>query len=298
MQTRVGVSRVGPSLAGPEEHRSFGPADSPFRIHLLNGFARQYTAYERDGAFSLKWVPRGRARYSVDRLHHQLAGHKVLLLQAGQPYEIAFLDRSGTESFCLFFSEALLSEALAASEIEAGGRHSQQYVDMVFMPSHGLTSILSWLRSHALTLNRDPGRAEEILLSLLGDLTLIRREHRSLAAAIPAQRPATRRRLLSSVQRAKEMIDDYQGRPPPLKELARATGLSKFHFLRTFKATFNASPMEYAERRRIERGQHLLQQSRSSVGAIAEQLGWESQSAFTKAFRRHIGITPREFRKG
>jgi AraC-like DNA-binding protein len=198
--------------------------------------------------FSLKWFPRGSARYGVDRLHHRLAGDKVLLLQAGQPYEIEFLDRRGTESFCLFFSEALLREALAAGEIEDDGRDRLQYVDMVFTLSDGLISVLTLLRSRAPTLDKNQGRAEEILLSLLAELTLIRLDHQRLAAAIPARRPGTRRRLLGSVQRAKEMIDDRAGRPPPLEELARAAGLSKFHLLRTFKAAFNASPMEYAER--------------------------------------------------
>jgi AraC-like DNA-binding protein len=296
MQTRIGISRVGTGLARPAEYRSFGPADSRFRIDLLNGFARQFNAYQRDGVFSLKWFPRGSARYGVDRLHHRLAGDKVLLLQAGQPYEIEFLDRRGTESFCLFFSEALMREALAAGEFDEDGRDRLQYVDMVFTPSDGLTTVLTWLRSHALTLDKNQGRAEEILLSLLAELTLVRRDHQRLAAAIPARRPGTRRRLLGSVQRAKEMIDDHVGRPPPLEELARATGLSKFHLLRTFKAAFNASPMEYAERRRIERSQDLLRRTSSSVGAIAERLGWESQSAFAKAFRRHVGVTPRVFR--
>ena len=80
--------------------RSYGPASSASHIGILNGFARDFTAVNRDGAFSLKWIPRGAARYHVDRVQHRLEGDKVLLLQAGQPYEVEFLDRRGSESFC------------------------------------------------------------------------------------------------------------------------------------------------------------------------------------------------------
>ena len=43
---------------------------------------------------------------------------KLLLLDAGQSYEVEFLDRTGTESFCLFFSNALVREA--STEVAAG----------------------------------------------------------------------------------------------------------------------------------------------------------------------------------
>jgi len=92
------------------------------------------------------------------------------------------------------------------------------------------------------------------------------------------------------------MIEDFQGRPLGLDELAHAASLSKFHLLRLFKATFNVSPVEYADRCRVDRGKDLLRHTRLPIGRIAERLGYESQSAFTRMFRRHTGVTPRVFR--
>src|SRR5262249_18985504 len=59
-------------------------------------------------------------------------------------------------------------------------------------------------------------RLEEALLLLLDDVTTLAEDHRRLAGRVPAKRPATRRRLLGRLQRAREMIDDHQGRPPSL----------------------------------------------------------------------------------
>ena len=44
--------------------------------------ARRFLAREQDGAYSLKWIPRGAARYTVNGVHHYLAGDKLLLLDA------------------------------------------------------------------------------------------------------------------------------------------------------------------------------------------------------------------------
>jgi AraC family transcriptional regulator len=99
-------------------------------------------------------------------------------------------------------------------------------------------------------------------------------------------------------QTAREMIEDCAERPPDLTQLAEASALSKFHLLRLFAETFGATPLEYAQLRRVERAKDLLRLSRLSIIRIAETLGYESQSAFGRTFRRHSGTTPRAFRSG
>lgn len=291
MRTRIHIDRVGPDVRGPSGTRSYGPVECASPISILNGFARRFSIANRDGAFSLKWIPQGAARYEVDGVQHRLAGERVLVLQAGQPYEVEFLDLRGTESFCLFFPAALLVEA-------GSGRRDLQLADMVFKPPTHVSAALRHLRTKMAALETEPARLEEALLLLLADVSALDDEHRRLAERVPAKRPATRRRLLGRLQRAKEMIDDHQGHPPPLEALAEASALSVFHFLRLFTATFGLTPIAYADRRRVERAKQLLRSSRLTVAQTAERLGFESQSAFAKMFRRHVGVTPRLFREG
>jgi AraC family transcriptional regulator len=104
--------------------------------------------------------------------------------------------------------------------------------------------------------------------------------------------------LLGRLQRAREMIEDRIDRPPTLDELAQASCLSKFHLLRLFAATFERSPTQYAEQCRLERARQLLLRTRQPVGRIAEKLGYESQSAFARMFRRRLGMTPSAYRSG
>jgi AraC-like DNA-binding protein len=307
METCISIAREGTESHEQAGTRSYGPSNSPSTIFILNGFARNFAIRNEHGAFSLKWIPKGAARYEVDRVQHHLVGDKVLLLHAGQPYEVEFLDRSGTESFCLFFSGSLLKEVLADNEADADlqpvGRLGRlrdhyQFADMVFRAPLELAATLHGLRRSIGTLDEPPERFEETALSLLGDLAAISHNHRRLAQKVPARRPATRRLLLARLQRAREMIEDHQGRPPPLEELARVSCLSKFHLLRLFKATFDVPPLQYADRCRVERSKNLLRHTGLSIGQVAERLGYESQSAFGKMFRRYVGVTPRDFRAG
>jgi hypothetical protein len=85
MQTRIDIVRADGDTPGQLATRSDGHAENPLAITVLNGTARNFVAHDSDGAFSLKWIPRGAACYRVARLHHHLSGELALLLQAGQP---------------------------------------------------------------------------------------------------------------------------------------------------------------------------------------------------------------------
>jgi AraC family transcriptional regulator len=257
--------------------------------------AKRFLTREQDGAYSLKWIPRGAARYTVGGVHHYLAGDKVLLLDVGQSYEVEFLDRNGTESFCLFFSDVLLREA---STDTAAGRENAQFADMVFAPSPDLGAMLRSLRQNLARADMTLAAFEEKLLGVLATTIVLGDDHRRLVERVPGKRAATRRRLLSQLQRAREMIEDCAERPPNLTQLAEVSALSKFHLLRLFAETFGTTPFEYAQLRRVERAKDLLRNSPLSIVRIAETLGYESQSAFARTFRRQAGATPRAFRSG
>jgi len=299
MQTSITVARLAPGAPLGDSIRTHGTAGVAPSITVLNGFARKFAAFDRDGAFSLKWIPRGAARCGVERLHHRLHGDKLLLLHPGQPYEVEFEGATGTESFCLFFATSLLENVLAdyhSEHLEGSGSIFRQGADVVFTPPPDVYSKLWRLRSGLAELEEDPERLEETLLSLLYDCIAIGTAHCRLADRVPGKRASTRRRLLARVQRARELIDDRQGRPISLQELAAASGLSKFHLLRCFQSVFGSPPAEFAEQRRMARAVALLKQTPLSVGQIAERLGYQSQSAFGKSFRRLSGVSPRQFR--
>jgi AraC-like DNA-binding protein len=80
-----------------------------------------------------------------------------------------------------------------------------------------------------------------------------------------------------------------------LQELAERVGMSRSTFALRFKETVGASPMDYLTRWRMLRAGDRLANTGDQVGAIALSLGYESESAFSTAFKRVMGCSPRQF---
>jgi len=237
----------------------------------------------------VKWIPQGAARYVVGGVEHRLKGDKVLLLHEGDAYDMEFMAPHVSESFCLFFSRALVAESLDGGRLEPGA-------DVVFRPSPALTSALHALRRRLDGPRPSAQELEERLLLLLDGFAAVSRDHHRRVDALPARRATTRRALFARLQRAREMIEDNLARPPSLEALARESCLSRFHLLRLFKTAFDRSPMAYAAQRRTERAKDLLRGSSLPIERIGERLGYASPSAFARTFKRMTGVTPSAFR--
>src|SRR5579859_5352117 len=83
-----------------------------------------------------------------------------------------------------------------------------------------------------------------------------------------------------------------------LQELAQRVGMSRSSFAERFKETVGDSPMEYLTRWRMLLAGDRLENSKDSVSAIALSLGYESESAFSTAFKRVMGCSPRQYARG
>lgn len=82
-----------------------------------------------------------------------------------------------------------------------------------------------------------------------------------------------------------------------LQELAERSGMSRSIFASKFKATVGTAPMEYLTRWRMLLAGQRLTSSDDPISVIALSLGYESESAFGKAFRRVIRSSPRQYRR-
>ncbi len=86
--------------------------------------------------------------------------------------------------------------------------------------------------------------------------------------------------------------------PWTLQELAERAGMSRSTFALRFKETVGASPIEYLTRWRMLLAGDRLENSGDSISVIALSLGYESESAFSTAFKRVMGASPRRYSRG
>lgn len=277
---------------GPGVIRRFGAADAASRIVVINGRGRAWQARSAGCGFSVKTAPRGRVRYGVERADHRLQGPGALLVNSGQPYDMAF--EAEGETFCLFWSDDLVAEAWAAGDpFEAEGREAVgEFPNLVFRPDAAFGRAVASL--HADVAEDTIADLEARLLDILAAAVATAKRHRGQAARAPAARASTRRHILARLEVARALIEG--GEAANLDQVARACGLSKFHLVRLFRAVFDCTPMKYAERVRLDRAAQALRSGRRLIDEVAFEAGYETAAAFGRAFRRRHGAPPSAFR--
>ncbi len=88
------------------------------------------------------------------------------------------------------------------------------------------------------------------------------------------------------------------GHPWTIQDLAHRAGMSRTVFAQTFKRKVGVTSMQYLTHWRMSLASARLKGSNDSVSVISSAVGYETESAFGKTFRKVWGCSPREHRRG
>jgi len=91
-------------------------------------------------------------------------------------------------------------------------------------------------------------------------------------------------------------LESRSAEPHTLTELARIAGLSRYHFLRTFKCLTGITPHQWLLRARLRDAAQRLRTGRDPVTEIALDVGFEDLSNFIRSFRAEFGVSPGRYR--
>lgn len=92
-------------------------------------------------------------------------------------------------------------------------------------------------------------------------------------------------------------IQEHYAEPITVARLAELCGFSQVHFMNIFKAAIGSTCIEYLVEYRLARASLELQESEHSITQIALDTGFQNISYFNRAFKRHYGMTPSEYRR-
>jgi AraC-like DNA-binding protein len=96
---------------------------------------------------------------------------------------------------------------------------------------------------------------------------------------------------------ALRLLHEDPQKPWTVDQLASKAGMSRSAFASRFKTRVGEAPMEYLTRWRMFRASTLLRRTELPISEIARQVGYESDAALSKAFRRMTGVAPSAFRR-
>lgn len=92
-------------------------------------------------------------------------------------------------------------------------------------------------------------------------------------------------------------IDEHFREDLPVTMLAEVSGVSQQYLCRVFRQTMNIRPNEYITRRRLQEAMRMLADSDDTLSEIAASSGFSDAGYFGTVFKKHIGMTPLEYRK-
>jgi transcriptional regulator GlxA family with amidase domain len=99
------------------------------------------------------------------------------------------------------------------------------------------------------------------------------------------------------VLRALAAMKAEPARPWTVAALAKVAGLSRAPFARRFREATGRSPVRWLAEQRLAVAEELLLETDLGLAAIAAEIGYGSEFAFSKAFKRRFGVAPGVFRR-
>lgn len=97
--------------------------------------------------------------------------------------------------------------------------------------------------------------------------------------------------------RAIDLILDTPAAEHSVESLADAASMSRSSFAERFATAFGRSPMSFVHHIRMQRAVELLEHGTLSIDQISSRVGFASRSHFSRAFKRHTGASPIQFRQ-
>jgi len=93
-------------------------------------------------------------------------------------------------------------------------------------------------------------------------------------------------------------LHDDPARPWTIEEMARAAASSRSLLAERFHGLVGCPPIEYLTRWRMQLAARRLGERGAKVAAVAQEVGYDSEAAFSKAFKRAVGSAPGAYRRG
>jgi transcriptional regulator GlxA family with amidase domain len=99
------------------------------------------------------------------------------------------------------------------------------------------------------------------------------------------------------IARAIRALEAEPARRWDVPSLARLAGASRASFARLFRTATGTSPKRWLTARRLERAAKLLVTTNDPLCRIAHEVGYVSEFALSRAFKRHYGVAPAQYRR-
>ena len=138
----------------------------------------------------------------------------------------------------------------------------------------------------------------EVVANRLGEVLFIQALRAHIASEVEWRNKGWLRAIFDpQVGAALSAVHDSVNTPWTVESLAAAATMSRSAFAVRFKELLGQTPLEYVTEWRMQKAMQLLQQRDKKLIDVARLVGYDSDAAFSKAFKRVVGANPSEYLK-
>ena len=253
---------------------------------------------ERPSTYSLKIVLDGVEHYQIDGNNYKLESGQMLVVNQGEDLRALVDSKNITEGICIYPSQELVNEALYARmhsiehvlENPFDGRNENHITTQSFQ-LNGEKHVSKTLFGYWNELRGVGEKSEGWWWQFYADLTEAMIEDQSTInrqiCNLSSLKKHTKEELYRRVFKATEYMYDHKFERLDIDSLAEISTLSKYHFLRSFKAVFEQSPYQYALHLKLKAAKELVTK-RYSYAQAANHVGYSDSGNLRKALRAYL----------
>lgn len=250
------------------------PEDAPFE--------------QQHGTVAVAAVLSGTFFYRSARGKSLLVPGSVLLGNHGHCFECGHEHSTGDRCLSFHFSADCWEEIAGA----VPGRHGGRFEVSSLPPETGLIPVMAMVET-TLALGRPA--MEDIAFAFAGTVL---GAHGEVPQSQSNFRPFEERRVAEAVQKIERSAHELENTTLSLAALARDAGMSRYHFLRTFRRLVGTTPHQYVLQRRMSRAATRIRTTNAPLSDIALESGFSDLSTFIRRFRAVMGTNPGSYRRG
>jgi AraC-like DNA-binding protein len=261
--------------------------------------------WEGIGQLSIKTFSNGKAHYKTNKGMFAVEESRYLLLNKGS-YTISIDETKDVESFCIFFKDGFEAEVFNSLKETNDNLLNDPFMDtssIVFFfdktyhKNNTLSFQLETFKHILPSLEINSVGYEEQFHKLM---QYILNEHFNTykeVESLSAIRTSTREELYRRICIAHDYIRAYYDKTIKLNDIARISCLSPNHLLRTYTQIYGKTPHQHISEFRVKKAKQLLSELSNNMTDITFKLGFQNPVSFSKMFKQHVGISPKEYQK-
>jgi AraC family transcriptional regulator len=252
--------------------------------------------------FSAKFVISGEETYFVNNKKFVLRENEFIIGNNSSDSTILIDSLIPSKGLCIDISEKIIKEVINYTFDENSKLEKFLFTETLFVNKYNnqnstLGKNLSQIASDFDILMHSENQLNNDLFYSLAECVVNDQSHlQKQFLKLNAVKPETNKQLFHLIWDAKNYLDLHFLEKLDIETIAKAIGLSEYHFIRLFKKVVDVSPYQYLISQRLNYSKILLLDNHS-VQETAFMVGFADVFSFSKSFKTAFGLSPNRFKK-